>query len=70
MVELPEHFIDEKGNPVGERLNDIWLHSLAIHLLNAQALYKQALADGIHPDQAKLFLGSGADELQFVSVPD
>lgn len=43
------------GAPVGEGLSNHYLNLLAQYQLNGEALYQQAMADGICAEQARLF---------------
>lgn len=43
------------GEPIADELNEKWTNLLAQHQLQGEALYQQAMADGICAEQARLF---------------
>lgn len=53
--QAPENSKQGSGPPVSDELNEKWLNILAAHQLQGEALYQQAIADGICPEQARLF---------------
>jgi thymidylate synthase (FAD) len=51
----PENSKQGSGPPIDTEKNDYWLNQLAQHQLRGEALYQQAMADGICAEQARLF---------------
>lgn len=56
--EAPENSKQGSGPPVSDEINAHYLNLLAQHQVNGEALYQQAMADGICAEQARLFTGA------------
>lgn len=51
----PENSKQGSGEPISDEMNEKWLNILAHHQMQGEALYQQAMADGICAEQARLF---------------